>query len=43
LAAFILFSLIYKHRAISPDIQVVHHLTGANKAKAINVFGLQLH
>ena len=29
--------------AISPDIQVVHNLTGASKANTVTIFGLRLH
>ncbi len=34
---------INEHFAISPDIQVVHNLTGASKANTVTIFGLRLH
>jgi carbohydrate-selective porin OprB len=34
---------INEHIAISPDLQVVHNLTGANKANTVTIFGLRLH
>ena len=40
--AYYLFRL-NEHCAISPDIQVVHNLTGARRANTAAVFGLRLH
>jgi len=34
---------VNKYIAISPDIQVVHNLTGARKANTVTIFGLRLH
>jgi carbohydrate-selective porin OprB len=34
---------INEHITISPDIQVVHNLTGASKANTVTIFGLRLH
>jgi len=34
---------INEYFTISPDIQVVHNLTGAQKANTVTIFGLRLH
>jgi len=34
---------INEYFAITPDIQVVHNLTGARKANTVTIFGLRLH